>query len=121
MANQKRALGSWGEQLAAEFLQKQGYKIVERNVRSDHGEIDLLARNGDVLVFVEVKARSSAEYGNPEEAVTAAKQQHMVDSALDYLQAHPQFDGDWRIDVISVTRVPGKAPEILHFENAISA
>jgi putative endonuclease len=121
MANQKKALGAWGEQLAADFLRRQGYVIVERNVRGDYGEIDLLARQGEVLVFIEVKARSTPDYGNPEEAVTPVKQQHMLDSALDYLQAHPEFDGDWRIDVISVARVPNGPPEILHFENAISA
>ena len=119
MPNQKRALGSWGEQRAAEYLQERGYQIVARNVRGEYGEIDLLARQGAVLVFVEVKARSSAQFGHPEEAITPLKQQHLVDSALDYLQAHPDLDGDWRVDVISVRRMKNGRPEILHFENAL--
>jgi len=119
MANQKQALGSWGEQRAAEFLEKRGYQIVARNVRGEYGEIDLLARHGKVLVFVEVKARSSSQFGHPEEAVTPAKQQHLMDCAEDYLQAHPEMDGDWRVDVISVRQMKNGRHEILHFENAL--
>lgn len=119
MSNQKKALGQWGEQRAAEFLQNQGYVILERNVRTEYGEIDLLARQGETLVFVEVKARSSNAFGYPEESITELKQQHMQDCALAYLQAHPEFEGDWRVDVISVNRMPGAKPEILHFENAL--
>ncbi|MEX2160444.1 MAG: YraN family protein [Anaerolineales bacterium] len=120
MTDQKQAMGRWGEERAAEYLQTNGYKLLSRNLRGEYGEIDLLAQQGDVLVFVEVKARSSADYGHPEEAITAAKQQHLLDSALDYLQAHPEFDGDWRVDVISVTRTQAGRPEILHFENALN-
>jgi putative endonuclease len=119
MPNQKQALGSWGEQCAAEYLEEHGYQIVARNVRSEYGEIDLLARHADVLVFVEVKARSSESFGHPEGAITALKQQHLLDSALAYLQAHPDMEGDWRVDVISVQRMNNGRPEILHFENAL--
>ncbi|HEY4718897.1 MAG TPA: YraN family protein [Anaerolineales bacterium] len=119
MPNQKQVLGSWGEQRAADYLQKRGYELLGRNVRSEYGEIDLLARQGEVLVFVEVKARSTTRFGQPEEAITARKQQHLLDCALDYLQTHPELDGDWRVDVISVRRVKGGQPEILHFENAL--
>lgn len=119
MTSQKKALGLWGEQRAAEFLQDQGYEILDRNVRSEYGEIDLLARHGNALVFVEVKTRSSNAFGYPEEAVTELKQQHMQDCALAYLQAHPEVEGDWRVDVIAVSRVPGAKPEIVHFENAL--
>lgn len=120
MARQKQALGSWGEERAAEYLLTKGYEIVARNVRGEYGEIDLLARQGKVLVFVEVKARSSAKFGNPEEAITPLKQQHLLDCAEDYLQAHPELDSDWRIDVISVRRVEKGQPEIVHFENALN-
>ncbi|MEX2144478.1 MAG: YraN family protein [Anaerolineales bacterium] len=119
MPNQKQVLGSWGEQRAAEFLEKLGYLILARNVRSEYGEIDLLARQGQVLVFVEVKARSSTAFGQPEEAITPLKQQRLLDCAQDYLQAHPEMDGDWRVDVVSIRRVQGEQPEILHFENAL--
>lgn len=120
MASQKKALGQWGEQRAAEFLHTQGYDILERNIRTEYGEIDLLARQGETLVFVEVKARSSTAYGYPEDSITELKQQHMHDCALAYLQAHPEFEGDWRVDVISVNRVLGGKPEIVHFEDALS-
>lgn len=119
MPNQKQALGSWGEQRAAEYLQEHGYQIVARNVRGEYGEIDLLARQGEVLVFVEVKARSSEQFGNPEEAITPLKRQHLLDCALDYLQVHLEPEGDWRVDVISVRRMKNGRPEILHFENAL--
>ena len=119
MTNQKQALGSWGEQRAAEYLESLGYEILARNVRSEYGEIDLLARHASALVFVEVKTRSSVDFGHPEDSVTLSKQQHLFDSAIDYFQAHPELNGDWRVDVISVSRTPSGQPEILHFENAL--
>jgi putative endonuclease len=120
MPNQKQALGSWGEQKAADYLHTKGYAILGRNLRTEYGEIDLLARHGDALVFVEVKARSSARYGLPEEAITTAKQQHLLDCAQDYLQNHPELTGDWRIDVVAVMRQVDGPPQIIHFENALS-
>jgi putative endonuclease len=118
MAHQKRALGIWGEERAKAYLTERGYMILAQNLRSAYGEIDLLAKQGDTLVFVEVKARSSLGFGYPEESVTELKQQHLLDCALDYLQNHPEHSGDWRIDVISVLR-SDDGPEIEHFENAI--
>lgn len=119
MSSQKQSLGKWGEQRAADFLQEHGYAILERNWRCEYGEIDLIAQQEAVLVFVEVKARSSARFGHPEEAISPAKQQHLYESAQTYLQTHPELDGDWRIDVIAVTRGSG-SPQITHFENAVS-
>ncbi len=119
MSKQKQKLGRWGEEAAAHYLTQLGYEILERNLRTEHGEIDLIARQGNQLVFVEVKARSSADFGPPEDAVTPAKQQHLQDAAESYLQAHPDFSGDWRVDVISVQRLKGKPPELVHFENAL--
>ena len=91
-----------------------------RNNRTPFGEIDLIAQQDASLVFVEVKSRSSAEFGFPEEAVTPAKQQHILESAQTYLQEHPEFDGDWRVDVIAISRTQDGEPEIHHFENAFS-
>ena len=119
MGSQKQSLGQWGEQRAAEHLLAKGYTILERNWRCEYGEVDLIAMQKEVLVFVEVKARSSQLYGHPEEAVTPDKQQHLYESSLTYLQAHPELDGDWRIDVIAITRGPD-GPQIEHFENAVS-
>jgi putative endonuclease len=118
MAGQKQSLGAWGEAVAAEYLSSLGYEVVARNVRTSYGEIDLIVRKPEQIIFVEVKARSSQEFGHPEEAVTASKQQHMLDAAQSYLQEH-ELEGDWRVDVISVLRHKGQPPEIVHFENAL--
>ncbi|MCW5876669.1 MAG: YraN family protein [Anaerolineales bacterium] len=119
MAGGRQALGRWGEQQAAEYLALRGYQIIGRNLRGAYGEIDLLARHGEALVFIEVKTRSSTSFGQPEEAITERKQLHLLHSAEDYLQAHPELDGDWRIDVISILRRRDASPEITHFENAL--
>jgi putative endonuclease len=124
----RQSLGRRGEALAAEYLLAKGYQILERNFRSPYGEIDLIVsqpaadsgENGPLLVFVEVKTRSSNAYGYPEESVTASKQIHLIRSAQAYLQAHPEHTGDWRIDVIAVrTGRAGGQAEIKHFENAV--
>jgi len=113
----KVQLGKWGEQQAASFLEGKGYQIIEQNVRTPYGEIDLIAKNSGALVFVEVKTRRSTAYGHPEEAVTDLKRSHMIDSAESYLQEHPDCDGDWQIDVIAVLAKSGSQLEIQHFEN----
>jgi putative endonuclease len=130
MANPRQALGRWGEALAADFLQTQGYTIIERNARTPYGEIDLVAvahlpaRDGTpepVTVFVEVKTRASASLGPPEISVGRRKQAHLVAAAQAYLQQHPHLAGNWRIDVVSIQRQPAsRLPEIRHFENAVS-
>jgi putative endonuclease len=120
MAGQKQSLGRWGEERAAEYLEAKGYEILGRNIRTESGEIDLLARQEDQLIFVEVKTRTSQDFGHPEESITQLKQQHMTDAAQNYLQSHPEQDGDWRVDVISITRRANQPPEIIHIENALA-
>ena len=120
MKTYRQALGRWGENLAANYLIQKNYAIVERNVRTPYGEIDLVARQGLVTIFVEVKTRSSERYGYPESAITSSKQAHLIAAAQSYLQGHPELDGDWRIDVIAVRRFRSRyPPKIDHFENAI--
>ncbi len=120
IVSRRQDLGRWGEGQAAEYLSQRGYLILERNVRTPYGELDLVARQEAVLVFVEVKTRSSTAFGLPEAAVTPHKQAHLLAAAQAYLQAHPDLDGDWRVDVIAVQRRSGgAAPEITHFENAL--
>lgn len=119
MAN-RQSLGRWGEEQAASYLVEHGYTILQKNVRTPYGEIDLLARHGAATIFVEVKARSSASLGPPEISVDACKQAHLLASARSYLQAHPEMDGDWRIDVIAILRFKDQAPEITHFENILT-
>jgi putative endonuclease len=117
----RREFGLWGENIAANYLRKNGYEIVDRNVYTKYGEIDLVVGQGDCIVFVEVKTRSSTAFGLPEEAITEQKQVHLLESAQAYLQMHPKLSGDWRIDVIAVQRFSqDQEPEIVHFENAFT-
>lgn len=116
MTRRNQRVGRWGEQAAAEYLIGRGYEILARNVRTPHGEIDLIARIENVTVFVEVKARTSRAFSPPEFAVNPRKQQHMLDCAQYYTQQN-EVD-HWQIDVIAVEMVNGK-PEITHFENAL--
>jgi putative endonuclease len=134
MKNAHQRLASWGEAYAAAYLREQGYRIVEQNVRTPYGEIDLVAAEGGgegqtlhdrsdnrpVTVFVEVKTRRSTSYGYPEQAVTHRKREHMLAAAQAYMQAHPELEGDWRVDVIAVFRPDPKQPAVVnHFENVI--
>ena len=127
--------GRWGESAAEKYLSGKGYQIIARNVRTSHGEIDLIARHESeqqargysgaeiepVLVFVEVKTRTGSLFGPPEVAVNRRKQEHMLASAQAYLQSHPEIDLDWRVDVISVQIRPDREqPVFTHFENALS-
>lgn len=116
----RQALGRWGENLAADYLMQKNYEIVERNVHTAYGEIDLVARQGCIMVFVEVKTRTSNRFGYPEDAVTPSKQAHLISAAQSYLMDHAELDSDWRVDVIAVQRLrSGQPPKIDHFENAI--
>jgi putative endonuclease len=112
-------LGRQGEETAARYLQTKGYCILERNVRTPHGEIDLIARKGEVLVFVEVKMRTSEQFGYPEEAVTPRKQAHLLAAAEAYLAQHPESDETWQFDVVAILRHPNATLQIEHFENVI--
>jgi putative endonuclease len=105
--------------------------VLERNVRTPYGEIDIIARQefqnldsssgaSQVIVFIEVKTRSTRAFGPPEGSITQRKQEHMLAAAQSYLQEHPELDGDWRIDVIAIARYrPERKVEIYHFENAV--
>lgn len=116
----RKTLGRWGERAAAEYLHRHGYQVIALNARTAYGEIDIVARQDVVTVFVEVKTRRTTTYGHPEESITKTKRQHMIQSAEDYIQAHPELGCDWRIDVIAIMRQPDNTPEIIHFENAIT-
>ncbi len=119
MTTQKQALGRWGEELAARFLEDNGYTVLGRNLHSAHGEIDIVASKQGALIFVEVKTRSSHAFAYPEASVTLRKQAALLSAAEDYLQAHPESGDSWQFDVIAIERKPGGKPEIVHFENVI--
>lgn len=97
-----RKKGTMGESMAARLLEEKGYRIVDRNVLTKSGEIDLLAYDGKTLVFVEVKTRWSNRYGSPKEAITAVKKTRMVRAALQYLTRHGKMEIDFRFDVVSI-------------------
>jgi len=126
LSQTRQELGRWGEDLAAEYLLKQGYAVIARNVRTPYGELDLVVQqssqateNETVTVFVEVKTRTSSAYGFPEEAITPRKQIILISASQHYLQEHPDLEDDWRIDVIAIERYPDRSPIINHFENAV--
>lgn len=107
-----------GEKVAAEFLVQKGLTIIGKNVRTSYGEIDLIAQENNTIVFVEVKTRTSGEYGPPETGITPQKQIHMVNAAQAYIQAQPEQDISWRMDVIAIHKPSrNQPPEIVHFEN----
>jgi len=97
-----RNLGLVGESLAVKFLHQKGYKIIEKNFRSKFGEIDIVAQDGDTLVFIEVKTRWTREYGPPEEAVTPRKIRSIVKTGQYYKLLHPQQPEALRIDVVTI-------------------
>ncbi len=124
MTTPRQSLGRWGEELAARYLAEQGYTILARNSRTPHGEIDLIASEGEqagtaTIVFVEVKTRASRSFGYPEVSVSARKTAHLIASAEYYIQQHPELRCAWRIDVIAIRRTGGGPPEIVHFKNAV--
>ncbi len=116
----RRTLGRQGEEIAAQYLQERGYHILARNVQTPHGEIDLVARKEEVLVFVEVKMRTSQDSGYPEQAVTPRKQAHLLAAAEVYLQQHPESGETWQFDVIAIQRPNKLPPQIAHFENILA-
>jgi putative endonuclease len=96
-------VGRRGEQLARSLLKKRGYRIVESNARGRYGEIDIVARVKGCLVFVEVRSRTSTEFGTPEESVTRKKRQKLITCALDYVTSHDNPENQvWRIDVVAI-------------------
>ncbi len=110
----KDELGKRGEDLAAQFLTDAGYTVIDRNWRCARGEIDLVARDGNDTVFVEVKTRSSTAFGHPFEAITAQKLARLKRLANAWCGAHPYRRGVIRIDAVSVIAGAGSAPIIEH-------
>ena len=101
------ALGAWGERVACALLRRDGWSILERGYRLGRREIDVIARRGSLLAFVEVKTRSTDRFGPPAEAVTWRKRREIETVALDYLARHVRDDVDVRFDVVSVLAGPG--------------
>jgi putative endonuclease len=103
MSEERKSLGKKGEDLAASYLKKnQGYKILHRNYRCVFGEIDIIAKDQDVLSFVEVKTRSSAGFGIPQESVNKRKQHQLSKVALEFINRHKAHNMKARFDVVAV-------------------
>ena len=113
-----RSAGKAGEDLAASSLERAGYEILCRNYRCRHGELDIVAREGRHLVFVEVKSRRSLRFGEPHEAVDARKQRRISRTALHYLQHHGGTEQDARFDVLLIRFAGDGEPEIRLIRNA---
>ena len=109
----RRLFGNTAEDLAAQYLRAKGYAILKRQYRTKFGEIDLVARLGDEIVFVEVKARKGTGFGHPEESVTETKLEKISAAGHQYLSKYPAES--FRIDVISIT-YKNDVPQIVHFE-----
>lgn len=98
----RRETGILGENLACEFLGNNGYTIIEKNFRCPRGEIDIIARLQDALVFVEVRTKQSRSFGSPEESITPIKMERLRNVAAYYWQSHDNLPESWRIDVVAV-------------------
>ena len=117
----RRDVGILGEKLAKDFLKKKGYRITETNYRCPAGEIDIIAKQGDFLVFIEVRTKTSLEFGSPEESITPTKKERMKATAAHYQQTHSNLPSLWRIDVVAIELNPkGKPSRIELIENAVS-
>lgn len=115
-------LGNRGENLAAEHLERQGFQILERQLRGHFGELDLVALDADTVVFVEVKTRATMAAGDPTEAITRAKQKKITQSAVAYLKRRGWLERRSRIDVVSILwRGRDGKPEIRHYRSAFDA
>ena len=112
--------GLWGETLAMQALETHGYEIIQRNWRVATGEIDIIAREAEMWVFVEVKTRSDTGFGTPEEALTDAKERRLYELGLLYLAEQELGDVAWRIDVVAITLGErGKVRRLAIYKDAI--
>lgn len=116
----RQGLGQHGEQMAAQYLQQQGYRIQQQNYRCRQGEIDLIAWDGSTLVFVEVKTKGQTRFGSPQAMVDVPKQKKLVHVAMLYIQQHRLPHVDVRFDVVAITLLPGAPAKVTHVPAAFS-
>ena len=119
--SKSKELGDLGECRAVEYLTFNRLEIIGTKIRLLSGEIDIIAKENDCIVFVEVKTRSYSVLADPEAAMTRKKVEHLIACAEEYMQSHPELGDNWRIDVISITNdaIRRKA-NIIWYKNAIS-
>ena len=109
-------LGKWGEDLAAAYLAKKGYEILERDWMSGHHDLDFIARDEDTLVIIEVKTRRNRLFGDPEEAIDYKKRMSLQSAINHYVKSH-RTGRDIRFDIISIVGTIGSTPEIDHIKD----
>lgn len=117
MSKERQQLGRAGEERAADFLRRAGYRILAANYRTRRGELDLVAEEGGELVFVEVKTRTSLAFGSPAEAVDRRKQQQIGRAAQEYLLREGAGERAVRFDVVAIS-LAGSRPEVEIIKNA---
>jgi putative endonuclease len=118
----RETIGRLGEARARRFLERAGLTILDSNWRSPEGEIDIVAADGEVVVFVEVKTRRGSLFGRPEESITREKRRRLQRAALDYLQSHNRLGSPWRIDVVTIQGDPRRRDARLeHLADVIEA
>ena len=119
MPSERSRLGAQGERIAAAHLESLGLVIETRNYRTRYGEIDLVARDGVEVVFVEVRTKRSAAFGMPEESMTRRKQARLIHAAKEYLAAHGLATASWRVDFVAITLQPDGPARIAHVRSAV--
>ena len=112
--------GELGERAAKKYLQRAGLKFLAANFKSEHGEVDLVFRDGDCLVFIEVKTRSSEDWTRPADAVDARKKKLLSQTALDYLRLLKNPEVKFRFDILEVLLADGVVREVRHLPNAFA-
>ena len=120
MSTDRVKVGRLGEKLAGRFLRDLGYQILTTNYRCPQGEVDIVAKDGDEVVFVEVRTRRSQAFGTPQESLTRPKIRRLVATCQDYLQGYGGADTNWRIDLVSVRLDQGnRVEDIDHLRHAV--
>ncbi|MBI2863951.1 MAG: YraN family protein [Chloroflexi bacterium] len=121
MPDQRKGTGALGERLAADYLRKKGYRILEMNRRLPIGELDIIAEDREYLVFVEVRTRRGTGFGLPEESIGRAKSEKLIALALTYLQERQDLARPWRIDFVAVELAPNDKPKRIELiKNAVT-
>jgi len=116
----RQTTGALGEKLAAEYITQRGYRILTTNYRVKEGEVDIIAMDGDCLVFVEVRTKTSRFYGTPEESITPTKKAHLMAVASRYIEKLEKLPANWRIDVVAVEMDSrGKVKRLTLLQNAV--
>ena len=121
MTTQRIQVGQIGEKAAVAFLEHRGFHVLQRNFRNKLGEIDIVAKDGDTICFIEVKTRKTDAFGSPLESITAAKQRKIIHVALSYLKSQGRVEANVRFDVVSVILGDEEGPQVEVIKNAFEA